>query len=90
MVPTKTELIDLFWRALWTFIAAVSGGAAVDSLSNINVETLDLIVISGGGAVVTMIKVYASNKIGTGTATSKPEASVGLQPVASDSATPAL
>jgi Tfp pilus assembly PilM family ATPase len=89
MSLSKTELIDLFWRALWTFIAAATGGASVDSLFDIGIGNLDLILLSGGGAVVTMLKTFASNKLGTGTGTSKPEASVGLQPVASDSARPA-
>ena len=88
-VPTKTELIDLFWRSLWTFIGAFGGGTVVINIADWEIDAVKLAAISGGGAVFTLIKAYGSNKLGTGTATSKETATVGLQPVASNSATPA-
>lgn len=90
VVPTKTEIVDLIWRALWTFLASATSGAAITTLTDINIETLDLLVLSGGGAVVTLVKAYASNKLGTGTASERTSAPAGLpQPVASNNATPA-
>jgi hypothetical protein len=88
-VPTKTELIDLFWRSIWTFVGAFGGGTVVINIADWDIDATKLAAISGGGAVFTLLKAYASNKLGTGTATSKTEASVGLNPVASNSATPA-
>ena len=89
LAPTKTELVDLLWRSTWTFIAAATSGATVSSFSNIDIEALDLLVISGGSAVVTLVKAFASNKLGTGTASSG-TAPAGLPaPVASNNATPA-
>lgn len=89
MAPSKTELIDLFWRSLWTFLSAFSGGELVNAFADWDIPTLQLMALSGGGAVITLIKAYASNKLGTGTATSAESPKVGLQPVASNSATPA-
>lgn len=88
--PTKTELVDLFWRSIWTFIAAFTSGTAVNTLGDWNIDAVQLAAIAGGGAVVTLIKAYSSNKLlGTGTASDKSSAVLGLpQPVASNNATP--
>lgn len=88
VVPTKTELIDLFWRSLWTFIASLGGAQIVNAYFHWDISNIQMALISGGGAVFTVLKVYASNKLGTGTATSKEAPVVGLPPVASNVATP--
>lgn len=95
VAPSKTELIDLFWRSVWTFLEVVGGiitgdfiMQAIDGGGGIQMARLPL--YAGAGAVIAGIKTFASNKAGTGTATSKPSAPAGfLQPVASDHATPA-
>ena len=88
--PTKTEIVDLFWRSLWTFIGAFTGGTVVTNLGGWDIDSLQLAAISGGGAVVTLLKAYASNKLGTGTAASKAPPAMGMaEPVASESAVPA-
>jgi hypothetical protein len=90
MAPTKTELIDLFWRSLWTFIATFIGGLTAAGTGLVDASARDLALIAATGAVLTLVKVFASNKLGTGTATDKASAPAGLpQPVASNNATPA-
>lgn len=88
-VPTKTELIDLFYRALWTGAQAFIGGMLAAGSGVVDITAIDAGKIAAIGAVLSLIKTYASNKLGTGTATSKDEPTVGLQPVASNAATPA-
>lgn len=90
MAPTKTELIDLFYRSAWTFIAAVIGlltsnGAGITDLS------IEQIVKAAGLTILTtVVKVFVSNKLGTGTATEAASAPSGFpQPAASNNATPA-
>lgn len=103
--PTKAEVIDLFWRSVWTFIAsflgAFPGAALVVFLSNISngdahisVNGIWIIIApaiyAACNAVVTLVKVYVSNKLGTGTATSRDAPVAGLvKPVATVSIAPA-
>lgn len=90
MVPTKTELIDLFYRALWTGAQAFIGGMLAAGSGVVDITGIEAGKIAATAAVLSLIKTYLSNKLGTGTATSKTEATIGLQPVASNSATPAV
>ena len=91
VIPTKTEIIDLFWRSVWTFLAAFIGILVGAGLGIANINALQSAELAGVGAVLTLVKVFASNKLlGTGTASEKPSAVLGLaQPVASNNATPA-
>lgn len=85
VAPTKAEIIDLFWRSTWTFIGAFTGGTVVTSIGGWDIDAVKLAAISGGGAVVTLLKSYASNKLGTGTAASKSPPAANLpEPVVSD------
>ncbi len=89
-VPTKTEIIDLFFRSLWTGINAFLGSLFASGLGIVNISAIDAAKVAAIGAVLTVIKAYASNKLGTGTATTRESAPAGLpQPVASNAATPA-
>lgn len=102
-MPTKTELIDLFWRCLWTFLQAflgvVAGIPAFRSVlsQEIVLPTVDDLrlyglagVVAGVAMVASAIKTYVSNKLGTGTATNKIVPAAGLpKPVASNIARPA-
>lgn len=94
MAPTKTEIIDLFWRSVWTFLEVFLGILSVDYIASIfdaggGVELGRLPLYAAGGAVAAVVKTYASNKLGTGTATDKAAPTVGLAPVASEVAKPA-
>src|SRR5262245_51804616 len=89
VAPTKTELIDLFCRSFWTFLSSFLGVLTAAGSGIVDVSARNVAIISAFGAVATLVKAYASNKLGTGTATTKEEPSIGLKPVASESATPA-
>lgn len=89
VVPTKTELIDLFYRALWTGGQAFIGGMLAAGSGVVDITGLEAGKVAAIAAVLSLIKTYLSNKLGTGTATERTEPAVGLQPVASNSATPA-
>ena len=90
MAPTKTEIIDLFWRSMWTFVNTFLGALLAAGTGWVHIDPAQGALISGIGAVLTLIKSYASNKLGTGTATTRESAPAGLpQPVASTNATPA-
>lgn len=88
--PTKTEIIDLFWRSVWTLVNTFLGALVAAGTGIVDVSALDAAKVAALGAVLTLVKAYASNKLGTGTATEKASAPPGLpQPVASNNATPA-
>ena len=91
MAPTRTELIDLFWRSFWTFAASLIGNITYDGISNLTATSLKALAIAAFySMLVTVVKTYISNKGGTGTATERLSAPVGLlKPVASNNATPA-
>lgn len=88
MAPTKTELIDLGWRALWTFISTFLSGLTMAGTGIIDISARNVALLSAGGAVASLIKTYTSNKLGTGTATTRETPVVGPAPVASVIATP--
>ncbi len=64
MAPTKAELTDLFWRAVWTFLAVLGGGGAVGP-SLLDIEAWKIVVLSATGAAVTVLTGYARQKAGT-------------------------
>jgi hypothetical protein len=73
--PTLSELEDLLWRCVWTFVEAfLSAFVIVTILSSetgdvnlTGLQTLALAaVIGGGSAVFSVVKTFASNKLGTG------------------------
>lgn len=72
VVPTRAELVEVFWRALWTAIAGVGSAVTVPSLLNLNVSTLDAILLAAGGGAFTVIFAYARMKQGTIAPTEKP------------------
>lgn len=88
-IPTKTELIDLLYRSLWTGIQAFIGGLLAAGSGIVDISAVDAGKVAAIGAVLSLIKVYASNKLGTGTATERPTAAIGLSPVASAVPAPA-
>lgn len=96
MAPTKTELIDLAWRCLWTFIQTfLAVLLTMPMLSDVDLGDEVVVDISGLGlaataafiaavaAVGSVVKTYASNKLGTGTATQRAQPAIGRAPVAS-------
>ena len=64
MTPTKAEIVDLFWRALWT---AVQSGSAVLLGAGVGLIDADLGAAAGvaalGGAL-SVIKSFAGQQLG--------------------------
>ena len=91
MAPNKTELIDLLWRSWWTFAAAFIGGLSAAGTGWVDTDMREIAIVSGLSVLTTVVKVYVSNKAGTGTASQRQEPVVSAlpAPVASNSATPA-
>ena len=88
VVPSKTEIVDLFWRSIWTFIASFIGLISANGLDIVILDYVQMAKIAGLTVLTTVIKTYVSNKNGTGTATELQRPILGTQPVASNSATP--
>lgn len=63
MIPTKDELIELFFRSLWTAVKAFTGGLFVNGTGLIEVDSLALAGIAAGSAVVSVLHVYAAQKL---------------------------
>jgi hypothetical protein len=89
MIPTKTELIDLLFRALWTGLQAFIGGLLAAGTGIVDISAIDSAQVAAIGAVLSLVKTYASNKLGTGTATERDKPVIGPAPVASLNAVPA-
>jgi hypothetical protein len=78
VAPTGAEVKDLFWRSVWTFLQAGIGTATgLPLASSLGVGGLDLdalqtisvaAVVAGVAAVLSVVKTYSSNKLGTGAA----------------------
>jgi hypothetical protein len=75
---------------MWTAIQAFTGGLLAAGTGIVDISALEVGYIAAFGAVISLLKTYSSNKLGTGTATARESAMSGLaQPVASLNATPA-
>lgn len=78
VAPTAAEAKDLLWRSVWTFLQAGIGTAmGLPIASSLGVGGLDLdalqtlttaAVVAGAAAVLSLLKTYSSNKLGTGAA----------------------
>ena len=61
--PSKEQSVDLLWRSLWTGIAFALGGVPVGAA--LYVDTLVAMAMAGGGAVATVVLVFARQQLGT-------------------------
>ena len=57
------DLKDMLERTAWTFIEAFIGALTVAPLVGVEVETLQLAALAGGGAALAVIKTYAKKQI---------------------------
>lgn len=89
LAPTKTEIIDLWWRSFWTWAASFIGLLSANGLDVVSLDLEQMAKVSALTVLTTVVKTYISNKNGSGTASERSVPVVGLQPVASNSATPA-
>jgi hypothetical protein len=65
MGPTKRELVDLWWRAVWTFVALFGASLAAAGLNWVELSAIQMAGLSGLGGVITVVTVYARQKAGT-------------------------
>ena len=65
--PTTGQLEDLFWRALWTFLQAFIGVLLGAQFFDWSVDTLEVAGAAGIGAVLSVMKTFASQRLGRGT-----------------------
>lgn len=61
--PSRAEVVDLFWRSLWTFVSTALGATVVSSPLDLN--ALEVAVLAGAGAAVNVIAVFARQQLGT-------------------------
>ncbi len=61
MSMTKQQLIDLGWRAGWTFVQSFIGGLVLGPM--LDVDALSAAAIGGGGAVLSLIKSVAGQQL---------------------------
>lgn len=60
---TRNELINISERTLWTFIEAFMASLTVVEITNLNVETLEMALLSGVAAVIATLKNVASTMV---------------------------
>jgi hypothetical protein len=63
--PTKEQLIDLAWRALWTFVQAFLGALTGVAILDVDKGIAVAALAAGFGAVLSLIKTYVSQRLGT-------------------------
>ena len=63
--PTKAELIDLFWRSVWTFVQATTAAVTAAGIGWVDVSLRESAIIGGLGAVASVLKNFAAQKLGT-------------------------
>ena len=65
VVPTRGELVDLFFRSLWTFVAGALGAPVATALFDLPISTLQGMAMAGTMGVCSVVLVYARQKLGT-------------------------
>lgn len=65
LVPTTTEISNLLWRSGWTFIQSFTGVLVGSSMFDWDVSTAELALAAGIGAVISVVKNFASKRLGT-------------------------
>lgn len=63
VVPTKKELVDLFFRVLWTFISAALAGTV--GVAFLDIGALQAMALAGLSGAANVLLVYARLKLGT-------------------------
>ena len=59
------EYKDLIERCLWTFVETFASTLVITPALGVEISTLEVAVLSGGAAVLSVLKSFAKNKIST-------------------------
>jgi len=59
----KKEYVDLLERCLWTFVESFASALVITPALGIDISTLEVAALSGGAAVLSVLKTFAKNKI---------------------------
>lgn len=57
------EIKDLLERCIWTFIEAATSALVITPAMGIEISTLEIAALSGGAAVMSVLKSFAKKKI---------------------------
>lgn len=58
------EMKDMLERAAWTFVQAFLGALTINPMFGVDINALQVAVIAGCSATLSVIKTFAKNKIG--------------------------
>jgi len=59
------EYKDLIERCLWTFVETFASTLVITPALGVEISTLEVAALSGGAAVLSVLKSFAKNKIST-------------------------
>lgn len=62
LAPTRKELIDLFWRVLWTFVSVFLGG--LSGMQALDIGVAEIAALAGLSAAANVLLVFARQKLG--------------------------
>ena len=57
------EIKDLLERCIWTFIEAATSALVITPVMGIEISSLEIAALSGGAAVMSVLKSFAKKKI---------------------------
>ena len=57
------EYKDLLERCLWTFVETFASTLVITPAIGVEISTLEVAVLAGGAAVLSVVKSFAKNKI---------------------------
>ena len=63
MNSMSDELKDLLERCIWTFIEAATSALVITPALGIDISNLEIAALSGGAAVMSVLKTYAKKKV---------------------------
>jgi len=57
------ELKDLLERCIWTFVEAATSALVITPALGIDISNLEIAALSGGAAVMSVLKTFAKKKV---------------------------
>lgn len=63
MIPTKDEVLELLMRSFWTFVKTFLATLTAAGTGVVQLDALQMAAISGLGAVISVVQIYAAQKL---------------------------